>query len=369
MDARLLRGGGIGRYVREITGRWLASDGVSEVRFLGRPRELEGWLAELPDRSRARVVPWTDPPYSLRSQLRWPVRRRGWAGGTDVAFFPHWDVPATGGGPPRLVAVHDLIQFTERDGFPAWKRVPGEALLGRALRTARKVVTVSDATRAELEARFPWLDGRVRAIPNGVRDEVFRPLTEEERAEAAVRWERFRPYLLYVGRLRPHKGVATALRVVEAALAEWPELRLLHVGPPAVEDPELASLLLDGALADRFVQRGVLSDVHLNEAYHFSECLIHPARKEGFGLPPLEAMASGTPVLASNRSGIPEVVGDAGILLDPDRPGDWLGEVLRLRETPEKRERWIARGRERARTFSWERTAAETLEALRSAAG
>jgi glycosyltransferase involved in cell wall biosynthesis len=368
VDARLLLSGGIGRYLRELAGHWLMDGSVEEVRLLGTRRDLERWLLDRPGERKARVVSWTDPVYSLRAQLRWARLGERWAEGCDVAFFPHWDAPAKASGPPRLVAVHDLTQFLEPAGFPLWKRLPGRLLLDRVVRTARVVVTVSEATRQDLEERFPDAGPRIRVIPNGVRHSAFRPLDGEERARSLERWESFRPFLLYVGPVKPHKGVSTALRAIETIARERPDLRLVQVGPPEIRDAEVRQLLRSPELRARFVQVGVLDDVRLNEAYGAADCLLHPARKEGFGLPPLEAMAGGVPVLASDRSSLPEVTGDAAVLLDPDDPEAWARAILTLLQDPERRADMARRGRERALGFSWARTAAETLELLREVA-
>lgn len=368
VDARLLQGGGIGRYLREVTGRWLADERVAEIRFLGRPDELQSWLLGRPGEQKARVVSWMDPVYSLRAQLCWAARGAEWSGGCDVAFFPHWDVPVRGSGPPRLLTVHDLTHFLVPGGFPLWKRVAGWVLLKRALRTAAIVVTISHASRRDLEQRFRTGGFPIRVISNGVSHDIFRPLKPDERRRAESRWGHARPFLLFVGPLKEHKGAATALEVLRRLRSERPELRLVQAGPTDIRDPAVEHLLRDPGLAGSFVQAGILTDDQLNEAYGISECLLHPARKEGFGLPPLEAMASGTPVLASNRASLPEVVGGGGILLDPDDPEAWTTAIRRLNEDPEYRTRLVGRGIERAQEFSWEKTARETLEAVQEAA-
>lgn len=365
VDARLLFGGGIGRYLREITALWLQEPEVGEIRFLGDPRELHRWLLDLPGTEKARVLAWHDPVYSPRAQARWALRHRGWTRGCDACFFPHWDAPVLGSEPPRLLTVHDLTHFLEPEGFPWWKRTAGRYLLRRVMSSAAGVVTVSEATRADLVRWFPDAGARARVIPNGVSHDIFRPLTEEERSDAQDRWGRYRPYLVFVGPLKHHKGAATALRILKGILAARPDVRLLQAGPPELLDPEVGTLLGDRELAARFFQVGVLEDGQLKELYGLGECLLHPALKEGFGLPPLEAMAVGTPVLASDRSSLPEVVATGGHLLDPDDPEAWIRTVLELMGNPEARREAVGRGLERAEAFSWERTARETLTALR----
>lgn len=368
VDARLLQGGGIGRYIREVTGRWLSAEGIREIRFLGRPSEIEPWVRSLTGSERAGVVSWEDSVYSPRAQLRWASNGANWTRGCNVTFFPHWDCPVHPAGPPRVVTVHDLIHFLEPGGFPAWKRLAGKWLLSRSIRSAAAVVTVSDATRKDLDAWVSTPHARVRVIANGVPHELFRTLEGAEKARALERWGHLCPFLLVVGPLKPHKGVATALRALKAALRSHPDLRLVQAGPPDMRDPEVLRVLKDPEIEGRFVQVGVMDDGALNELYNLSECLLHPARREGFGLPPVEAMAAGTAVLASDSSSLPEVVGDGGRLLDPGDPDAWSRAILELLEGEEVRDEWIRRGRAWVRRFSWERAAGDTLDVIRSVA-
>jgi glycosyltransferase involved in cell wall biosynthesis len=368
VDARLLRGGGIGRYIREITSRWLVDETVAGIRFLGHPDEIEAWTDRLPGREKAEVVPWRDPVYSLRAHLRWAIRGRRWTAGCDAVFFPHWDVPVTGNRPARVVAVHDLIHFLEPDGFPFWKRCPGRLLLRHAMRSAERVVTVSEATKRDLERWEPGSEPRIRVIPNGVPHEVFRPLDGAERERAEERWGHLGPFLLFVGPLKPHKGAATALQALREVRKTHPDLVLVQAGPPEIRDPDVALALGDQDLQGAFVQAGVLEDDALNELYNLSACLVHPARREGFGLPPAEAMAAGTPVLASDSSSLPEVVGSGGRLVAPGDPRAWSQALREVLEDHRLREEMIRKGRAWVRRFSWDRSAARTLEILEEAA-
>lgn len=368
VDARLLRGGGIGRYIREITSRWLQDDRSAGIRFLGHPDEIEAWLDQLPRRGKAEVVPWRDPVYSLRAQVRWAVRGGRWTRDCDAVFFPHWDVPVTRNQPPRVVVVHDLIHFLEPGGFPAWKRFPGRLLLRRAIRSAGMVITVSEATKRDLERWEPGAEPRIRVIPNGVPHEVFRPLDPAERERAMSRWGHLHPFLLFVGPLKPHKGAATALEALREVRGTHSDLVLVQAGPPEVRDPDVARALEDRNLHGAFVQVGVLDDDELNDLYNLSACLVHPARREGFGLPPAEAMAAGTPVLASDCSSLPEVVGSGGRLVPPGDPRAWSQALREVLADDQLRDEMIRKGRARVRRFSWDRSAGRTLEILEEVA-
>lgn len=171
-----------------------------------------------------------------------------------------------------------------------------------------------------------------------------------------------RPYFLYVGSRAPYKNFAGLLE----ALSKIAETALCVVGPALIgeEQQQIADLGLSG----RIEYYGYASDAQLAKLYRCSLAFVYPSLYEGFGIPPLEAMQCETPVVAANTSSLPEVVGEAGLLFDPQRPTD-LPEILRaLANGSIAREKFIARGHERARQFTWNKTVASTVEVYRSLA-
>ncbi|HSP19934.1 MAG TPA: glycosyltransferase family 1 protein, partial [Myxococcaceae bacterium] len=220
-----------------------------------------------------------------------------------------------------------------------------------ALQRARGLLTVSEFARGELAGRLgvpPW---RWSVVPPGV-DARFRPPTPEERLQLRARLGLPARFLLAVGNPKPHKNMALLARIA----ARLP----------------VPLVLLAGDGLERVFPRPtrVLSEVdeeHLPALYGSAEALLLPSRHEGFGLPALEAMATGTPVLAASAGALPEVTGGAAELLDPDDPEAWIHAASALVATPALRVRWASAGRERARAFTWERCARQTLAVYRSA--
>ena len=271
----------------------------------------------------------------------------------------------------RLVTtVHDLIPLT----FPAltpWRhRVAFRLLIGGALRRADRIIAVSEATRRETLDRFRISPAKVVVVPQAV-GEQFRPL-EAPALRQALRERYALPgeYLLFVGLLEPKKNLPVLLEAFAL-------LRRAGQAPAGIElviagaggwDTEglprrVQRLGLDGAV--RFL--GPVPEADLPGLYSLALGFVFPSLWEGFGLPALEAMASGAPVVASARGALPELIGDAGLLVEPEA-GPLADALAVLVGDPGLRERLRARGLERARRFSWRRTAEETLAVYRAVA-
>ena len=252
---------------------------------------------------------------------------------------------------PLVVTVHDLIPW-------AWggPRMRGERLrfwLGkRLLKRADVVLAVSEATAADA-ARYAGVDPqRVRVVPEAP-DEVFTPqVGAAERVRQ--RWGVEPGYLLFVGALDARKDPSSLLRAWKAARQVRPELKLVVAGDPGAQAPaEMPEARMLGRVAE----------LELADLYTAAGCFLFPSRYEGFGLPCLEAMACGCPVVAFRNSSLREVVDDAGELVD-DGDADALGRAAaRLSAEPG---RWRRLGLERAKAFSWRKAARQTIAAYES---
>jgi glycosyltransferase involved in cell wall biosynthesis len=238
---------------------------------------------------------------------------------------------------PAIVTVHDLS--FEASLLPVRDRIVFRLAVPRAARRARRVLTVSERTRRDLVARYGIPAERVVVTPNGV-DPAFGP------GDGA----RPRDYLLFVGAVQERKDPLAA-----AAAAAEVGLPLVVAGP--AKDERLAR-----ELGRRGVDlRGYVPQAELAELYRGAACLLLPSRFEGFGLPVLEAMASGTPVAAADEPALREVAGDAAVYAPPDRLADAIRTALAERDAR------AAAGLERARAFTWEECARRTLAAYRDA--
>ncbi|MGH3133954.1 MAG: glycosyltransferase family 4 protein, partial [Gaiellaceae bacterium] len=250
---------------------------------------------------------------------------------------------------PGVVTVHDLSFAREPELMGARDRLVFRRVVPRAVRRAARVLTVSERTKRDLVELFGVPPERIVVTPNGV-DPSFHPLGpgEPEPGTSLLLGR----YALSVGAIQPRKNQLAALEAARAV-----GLPLVVAGP--VKDAALAEeLRRRGARVEGYVDPGTLADL-----YRGAACLVQPSRFEGFGLPVLEAMASGAPVVAVREPALEEVAGDAAIFVEEHELGEGIRRALA------ERERLVASGLERARAFSWQTTAERTLSLYREILG
>jgi glycosyltransferase involved in cell wall biosynthesis len=268
-----------------------------------------------------------------------------------------------------LVVVHDVFPLQQRAGdFPA----NGNTLrcwhysltLTRAIKTADTLVADSEFTASQIARFFPAAE-RISVVPLGVDHERFHPPGETGEIERLRRsYGLPAQFYLFVGSLSFHKNLRLIVDAYSSGnLPRQYMLPVVVVGASRNDDPSDPTVqLIDRKEIGKYFQfLGYIPDADLPALYATAKALIHPAWNEGFGLPPLEAMACGTPVIASNRTSLPEVVGDAALLIEPGSP-ESLAQALQSVSDEGMRKQLIERGLKRAAGFSWQRTAEMTAE-------
>jgi glycosyltransferase involved in cell wall biosynthesis len=310
------------------------------------------------------VVPFNASRYSLAAELEWPRVRA--AAGDATWFFPHFDVPVRAGGERFVTVVHDVMHF---DG-PAARPLKGFVARGwmrRSIQRSAVTHVPSHFTARRLADAWPHLAEKIRAVPNGV-DDYFFDSSDARLPERLRAWIGGRRFMLSVGNLKRHKNLRVGVEVLRAI----PDLTWVVVGEHFPDWDEVAENARDAGVSARMLILPREDDETLRSLYANSAFLLFPSLYEGFGLPVLEAMASGTVVIASSATSVPEVLGDCGWLCDPRDPAQFstaAREALALASA--ERGRRVDRARARARTFSWERCAAavaDSVEAIASRA-
>lgn len=246
-------------------------------------------------------------------------------------------------GLPTVVTVHDLSFEHHPEWMPPHDRIAFRALVPRAVRSACHILTVSEFTRDDIVGRYGVNPSRITVTPNGL-DPSFGPCGRRPAGD---------PYLLFVGALQPRKGLPTAL----AALARLADAPPLVVVGPTRHRGEVRSLVARLGLEGRVRFRGHVSAEELAALYRGAAAFVFPSLFEGFGLPVLEAMASGAPVVTTTAGALPEVTAGAAVLVPPGDPEALAAGIERALAMPDALR---SAGFERARSFGWAATAAAT---------
>jgi glycosyltransferase involved in cell wall biosynthesis len=263
----------------------------------------------------------------------------------------------------QVCTIHDLIPLDHPEWF---NRRFGEWyswLLPRLAKRVRHMIAISDFTKDRIVKRLGVSAEKVTVIPNGV-DSRFSPRNAEEieRVRRALGITPA-PYLLYVGSLEPRKNLPRLLAAWRTAQSSAPkDVRLIIAG--ARGSKRVFGALEIKAVPPRTEFIGYVPDEHLPELYSGAVALVYPSLYEGFGLPPLEAMACGTPVVTSDGTSLPEVVGDNAVLVDPHDADSIAEGLVRVLSSPSLRDAMSREGRKRAARFTWEQTAHQTLQLL-----
>jgi glycosyltransferase involved in cell wall biosynthesis len=363
IDARALLppATGIGTYTRGLAGALGAMPGVEARLFSPRP------LPESEGRSPWTVAADRHPLGMIWVQTALSRRAREW--GADVLLGALTIGPILG-DLPLVSVVHDLTPWTNPEWHRARTLVGFVPLWERTVERAARLLCVSEATARDLLRLYPEARERVRVVPNGV-DAEFAPATDEAAlAETRRRHAGGRPYILYLGTLEPRKNVGVLVEACErlwSRRADGPDLVLAGGAGWKTSD------LLDSVERSRFRERihmpGYATRATARELYQAAEVFAYPSLAEGFGLPVLEAMACGVPVVASTAEALREVAGDAALFADPDDPAAFARVLERIFVDPAARARLTAAGLARAAKFSWQACARGTLAVLAEAAG
>lgn len=365
IDARKLHDYGIGTYVRNLV-HWLSRFDDDDQYLLLCRREDAEWLRALGPR----FIPVPDKArnYSVREQFSIPLALA--RAGVDLFHAPHYVVsPLT--RCPFVVTIHDCIHLR----FPQY--LPNRLAYGYAqtmmrvsAQRSRRILTVSEASRQDIVRFLHVPADKIEVIANALDERLAGPPAEPEVARIRDRYQLNAPFILYTGNIKPHKNVD---RLIEAfAILRrrgHTDVKLLVIGDEISKYPNLRRLVHRHQLHPHVRFFGFVSDDMLAVLYRLATVFVFPSLYEGFGLPPLEAMAAGVPVITSNVSSLPEVVGDAAILIDPLDPDAIADALARVVADPDLRADLIRRGRERVKAFSWERSVARIRDVYHEVGG
>ncbi len=262
---------------------------------------------------------------------------------------------------PSVMTLHDIILVRLASDYYSRSRAAlYERRLKARVRGVDHVITVSDFSRRDIIDWSGISENKISVVFNGV-PEIFRQVPDEkELKRAGERYGLPARFILAVGSTEPRKNIHTAIQAYASLRRTMPEVSLVVTGVDYCRLPPgraFAGLDLEGVIF-----AGYVNDFDMPAIYSMAEALLFPSFYEGFGLPPLEAMACGTPVVTSNSASIPEVAGDAAILVDPSSAADMAAALETVLGSGSLRQELIDKGLARAKKFSWEKAAAKTRE-------
>jgi len=358
IDARKLHDFGIGTYIRNLLRHLARIDGTTEYVLLCAPADMHVPPTLGPN---FRAVLEPSPNYSLREQ--WHVPLVLWREKPDVYHAPHYVLPAAVMS-PSVVTIHDCIHLMFPQYLPNRRAyLYARAVMWAAARRADAILTVSEASKRDILRFFDVKPEKVVVVHNGIDERFWTPPAEEDVARVRERYQLGHGFVLYAGNIKPHKNL---VRVIEAfdeiRRGDFEELKLLIIGDEISKMPALRRAVHQHHLHKHVRFLGYVSDETLAILYRLAAAFVFPSIYEGFGLPPLEAMASGTPVVTSNVSSLPEVTGDAAVLVNPHDTGSIVAGVRRVLSDPAFADQLRQKGLVRAREFSWERSVAKTRD-------
>ncbi|MBV8636750.1 MAG: glycosyltransferase family 4 protein [Candidatus Eremiobacteraeota bacterium] len=325
---------GIGRYVREILREWRSMPDRATVTLI--VPEWHTWTV------RGRYLREVDDvPYRIVSRA---MHRFA---GLDVLWFPWNGCSWTNFSLPAVATLHDATNFVIPGYAPETQKI-----FRAAVEHCTRLITVSEFSRQELIRVLHIPPDRITAIPSGVR-------FDNGRALGSIDTRTLKPYVLFVGMSEKRKGVEALLRAMQRVQARHPEVSLVLAG--ARGDA------IDGSETVRLRELGWIDDATLASLYRDASVFAFPSRYEGFGLPALEAMTHGTPVVTTSNTAIPEAAGDAALYIPVDDENALANAILRILDDPNCAAALRERGLRRAAEMAWTKTAIATLDVLQKA--
>jgi glycosyltransferase involved in cell wall biosynthesis len=374
IDTRRIRDFGVGTYIRNLLQAMAAENAPHQFHLISSAEDRQQ-LPALPGNFRVEEYNCRDSSRADHFSLPHLLRRLR----VDLTHIPFHRVPLLM-AKPYVVTIHDLSSLFYDDAT-GMLHAAHVFRLKRGLERAGRVIAVSGATRRDVVNLVPPAADRVRLIYNapdpqfiaGASSREGPAATARERHRILERYQIRYPFLLYAGSIRPQKNIPRLIEAFAVAREKledhggYKDLRLIIIGDDISRYPKVRRAVIQSRVEHCVRFLGFIPLETLRVFHELATAFVFPSLYEGFGLPPLEAMASGTPVIASQVSSLPEVVGGAAMLVNPENVFDIARGITEVLQNPELRDEMITRGRRQAARFSWARTAREVLEVYEEA--
>ena len=365
VDIRRMYEFGLATYVRNVVRTLGRVDTVNEYILVGSAARFEK-LGTLPENFH--FHPLQNPEATFANYLE--MHRAMNALEVDLIHVPHtfWRPLITKA--PFVITVHDLLDYMYRARTSNGMRRSIHSYMTRqVMHHAARIFAVSKFTKRDVARYFNVSPDKIEVVYNALDESFMRGhSTDAEQAMIRGRYQVDSPFLLYTGRISPHKNVARIIEAFSALKAElakegtYPDLKLIIIGDEVSKNPDIRRAVIRSGMQHEVRFLGYVSIDVLRIFFDMAKVFVFPSLYEGFGLPPLEAMAHGTPVVASNTSALPEVVGNAAMMVNPENVFEISRALQRVLTDQSLRERMKAAGLEQVQRFSWDTSVRRMLD-------
>ena len=368
IDIRRMTEFGVGTYIRNVVRTLGRLDHETTYVLIGSPAKVKE-IGPLPPNFH--TVALAEPERSLMGyrEFRGVVRRHD----CDLVHIPNLFSIPRGLSCPYVMTVHDILEHLSRtrEQTGIWRSLHFQ-LTKRVLSGAARIFAVSNFTKLEIEKLFNIPTGRIEVVYNAIDERLLQGHARPgDRQMIVERYQVTYPFLLYAGRISPHKNVVRMIEAFSALKTElekdhlFPDLKLIIIGDDVSGNPDLRRTVIRSGVQNDVRFLGFVPIEVLRTFYDTAKIFVFPSLYEGFGLPPLEAMAHGTPVVTSNVSSLPEVVGNAAVLVHPENVFEIMRALHRVLLDQPLREKMKERSYRQAAKFSWEKSVRRIMDVYR----
>lgn len=368
IDARFYRKStaGLGRYSRALIEQLSQIDQINDYIIYLTPDDIKEYNISAKN-FHAKVIPITH--YSISEQTKFlHILNQDHL---DLVHFLNFNHPIFYKG-KFIATIHDLTILFHSSGKSQqskFKKWAFKKVMGSAIKNSRKIIAISKATKNDVVKVFDAKENKIEVIYEGV-DKIYNHHIKQQTAKIAkfrAKYKINQPYLLFLSQWRPHKGLPELIRAYEILRERYKIPHLLVIGgKPNPAFPEIPRSINTSGYNCKIIQPGFIPEEDLPMFYTCADAFIFPSKYEGFGLPPLEAMACGTPVIASNKSCMPEILGTAAEYFNPNKPEEIAKIIKNIITNPAKLKNMSQQGTEQAKKYSWSKMAQETLKIYES---
>ena len=371
IDLRRTSEFGVGTYTRNVVRALGRLDQSNQYFLIGQPKVTE--IGSLPPNFKAVLLLNSDRTLKGYFECRALLKRLG----CDLVHIPHLFGTPRNLPCPYVVTVHDVVEHMYRShDRSSLRRSLHFRLTRHVLNRASRILAVSNYTKSEIEKLFSIPGSHIEVVYNAIDERFLRGhASAADRQLLAERYLVNYPFLLYAGRISPHKNL---VRIIEAFSAlkvqlekeeKFTDLKLIIIGDELSKHPDLRRTVVRSGVHNDVRFLGFIPIEMLRVFYDAAKIFVFPSLYEGFGLPPLEAMAHGTPVVTSNTTSLPEVVGNAAVLVNPENVFDIMRALHRVLVDQPLREKLKERGYEQVKRFSWDDSARRILAVYEEVGG